>query len=118
VLVVDDVVINLYVVQEMLRFFEIEAQTASSGQEAINKLQSGERFDIIFMDHMMPEMDGVEATQRLRELGFDGVIIALTANAIAGNEEMFLRRGFNDFMSKPMDAVKLGELLAKWTGEK
>jgi CheY-like chemotaxis protein len=63
------------------------------------------------MDHMMPEMDGVETTRKLREQGFTGTIVALTANAMAGNAEMFLQNGFDSFLAKPIDAAELGDVL-------
>jgi CheY-like chemotaxis protein len=96
----------------MLRFFEIEAETSLSGIDAIERLQQGKSYDVIFMDHMMPEMDGIETTLKLREMGYTGKIVALTANAMAGNAEMFLQNGFDDFLSKPLDAAKLGKLLS------
>jgi signal transduction histidine kinase/ActR/RegA family two-component response regulator len=111
VLVVDDVDLNLYVAQEMLRFFEIEAEITESGREVIQKVQNGEAFDIIFIDHLMPEMDGVEVAQRLRQMGYKGTLIALSANAMVGNDEMFLQNGFNHFLAKPIDVLCLGEIL-------
>ncbi|MCL1846119.1 MAG: ATP-binding protein [Defluviitaleaceae bacterium] len=115
ILVVDDVESNLYVAQEMLALFDIEMEAAMSGKQAIKKVQSGKTYDLIFMDHMMPGMDGVEATKILRESGYDGKIIALTANATADIGEMFIKNGFDDFISKPIDTTRLGVILKKWT---
>ena len=100
---------------------------AESGQKAIDIIKSGIKYDIVFMDHMMPEMDGIEATAAIRaweeeqkESGNNGnlrkqiPIIALTANALAGMKEMFLEKGFNDFITKPIDVFKLDETLVHW----
>jgi HPt (histidine-containing phosphotransfer) domain-containing protein len=77
-------------------------------------------YDVVFMDHMMPEMDGIEATAKIRKLGDEGSyykevpIIALTANVIAGAKEMFYKSGFNDFLAKPIDTIELNTVLEKW----
>jgi HPt (histidine-containing phosphotransfer) domain-containing protein len=89
--------------------------------EAI-ELVKRNNYDLIFMDHMMPEMDGIEATTVIRSLEgerFHNVpIIALTANAVVGMREMFIEHGFNDFLSKPVDVSKLDEILDRWITEK
>ncbi|MDR0326276.1 MAG: response regulator [Oscillospiraceae bacterium] len=116
VLVVDDNVFNLKVARGLLGLSKIEAETAQSGKEAIAKVREG-NFDIVFMDHMMPEMDGVEAAAKIRALGGPYgklAIIALTANAIAGAKEMFLQNGFNGFVSKPIDLHELNMVLAEF----
>ena len=107
VLVVDDVDSNIYVTKGMLLPYGLNIETAISGFEAIEKVKNGNVYDIIFMDHMMPKMDGVETTKILREMGYNNPIIALTANAIIGREEMFLRNGFDGFVSKPIDSREL-----------
>jgi len=66
------------------------------------------------MDHMMPQMDGIETTKKLREMGYSGTIVALTANALSGNEEMFMQEGFDGFISKPIDTIRLNEVLNKF----
>jgi len=111
VLVVDDLETNLYVSRGLMAPYGLSIDTALSGFEAIGKIQDGQEYDIIFMDHMMPKMDGVEATRILRELGYDRPIVALTANAVAGQAEMFLNHGFDDFISKPLDLRQLNALL-------
>jgi len=116
VLVVDDNEFNLKTVEALLGLFNIKVKSLRSGQEAINTVQK-EHFDIVFMDHMMPEMDGIEAVHKIRDLGekyLNLVIIALTANAIYGAKEMFLSNGFNDFISKPVDMQELKKLLIQW----
>ncbi|MCL2689991.1 MAG: response regulator [Chitinispirillia bacterium] len=116
ILVVDDNEFNLKVAQGLLGLFKIHAELVDSGKEAIEKVRNDE-YDIVFMDHMMPEMDGVEATRQIRELSEKQKIlpiIALTANAIAGAREMFLANGFNDFISKPIDSQELIRILLNW----
>ncbi|MDR0306312.1 MAG: response regulator [Chitinispirillales bacterium] len=114
VLVVDDVEINLYVAQELLSPYKLSVETALSGFIALDKVQCGNTYDIIFMDHMMPKMDGIETTKKIRETGYKGVIVALTANALAGNDEMFRQNGFDDFISKPIDTKHLNNALNKF----
>jgi signal transduction histidine kinase/DNA-binding NarL/FixJ family response regulator/HPt (histidine-containing phosphotransfer) domain-containing protein len=117
VLVVDDNTINLTVAIGFLATHNIQAGTAISGMEAIRMVQE-KRYDIIFMDHMMPEMDGVEATKRIRSLDGEWYrhvpIIALSANAVQGAREMFLEAGMDDFLSKPIDGNQLNTMLIRW----
>ena len=114
VLVVDDVDINLYVAEGLLLPYGLDIDKALSGFEAIDIVSSGTTYDIIFMDHMMPKMDGIETTRKLREQGYKGAIVALTANALVGNEEMFKENGFDDFLSKPMDTRQLDVILERY----
>ncbi|MCL2099321.1 MAG: ATP-binding protein [Oscillospiraceae bacterium] len=114
ILIVDDVKTNLYIAEKLMEPYRLKTETADSGHEAIEKIKSGKTYDIIFMDHMMPEMDGIETTQRLRKMGYEDLIIALTANALAGNEEVFRKNGFDDFISKPIDVRFLNSLLNKY----
>jgi len=113
VLVVDDVESNLYVARGLMAPYGLSIDIAVSGFEAVDKIKNGGNYDIIFMDHMMPRMDGIEATKLIRSLGYSGPIVALTANALAGQEEMFLRNGFDDFISKPIDIRQLNNSLNK-----
>jgi len=113
ILVVDDNEFNLKVVYGHLNLIDIEAETANSGYKAIELIKQND-YDIVFMDHMMPEMDGIVTVQRIRDLGgkyADITIIALTANAISGAREMFLENGFDDFLSKPIDSSELYEIV-------
>ncbi|MDL2236144.1 response regulator, partial [Christensenellaceae bacterium OttesenSCG-928-L17] len=115
-LLVDDIEINLQVAAYLLEFFEIQVDTAQNGKQAIERVQS-KQYDIIFMDHMMPEMDGVEATKIIRTLDGDIAatpIIALSANAVSSAVEMFFASGFDDFLSKPMDTDELAQCLLRW----
>jgi PAS domain S-box-containing protein len=118
VLVVDDINTNLAVAEGLLLPYGMEVDLCRSGAEAIAMVQRKE-YDIIFMDHWMPEMDGVEAVARIREREeLEGrkatPIIALTANALAGAQDMFKGNGFNGFLAKPIDTVKLNAALEKW----
>jgi CheY-like chemotaxis protein/HPt (histidine-containing phosphotransfer) domain-containing protein/anti-sigma regulatory factor (Ser/Thr protein kinase) len=114
VLVVDDVSVNLYIADGYLNFYRLTIEQAESGFEALDKISAGKEYDIIFMDHMMPNMDGIETTRCLRKMGYEGTIVALTANALVGNDEMFMQNGFDGFMSKPMDIWELDEVLNKF----
>jgi len=116
VLVVDDNEFNIRVAEGLLGLFKINAHTALSGREAIEMVQNND-FDLVFMDHMMPEMDGVEATGIIRKLGgkYKNLpIIALTANAVQGAKEMFLSNGFDGFISKPIDIQEMYKILKEW----
>ena len=118
-LVVDDIITNLKVAEGLLQSYKINVDLCKSGKAAIEEVKKT-RYDIIFMDHMMPEMDGVEATSHIRKLGacdpyFAAVpIIALTANAVSGTRELFINNGFNDFLSKPIDVLRLRDIIEKW----
>lgn len=105
-LVVDDEPMNLVVATGILREYRMTVDTAEGGKDALKKYDERD-YDVIFMDHMMPEMDGVEAMKKLREVarekGRKSVIVALTANALSGAREMFMREGFDGFIAKPID---------------
>lgn len=118
VLVVDDNGINLKVSAGLLLNHDITADLALSGEEAI-RMVSSNYYDIVFMDYMMPDMDGIETTKRIRELGDDIYyknlpIIALSANAIDGVRERFLENGMNGYLPKPVEASDLEKTLAKY----
>jgi len=123
VLVVDDVQTNLDVATGMMRKYKMQVDCVTSGQDAIDRIKCGEPvYNAIFMDHMMPEMDGIEATERIRAIGTPYAksitIISLTANAISGNEQMFLDSGFQAFLSKPINILKLDAILKQWVRDK
>ena len=117
VLIVDDNAMNRKVANAMLRKYQFKLAEADSGKAAIERVKLV-KYDLILMDHMMPEMDGVEATKIIREEcgenGQNAIIIALTANALQGAREMYLANGFDDFLSKPFDREQLSELLERW----
>lgn len=120
VLVVDDNLINLKVAEGHLKTYQMQVDTATSGFEAIEKIKNQE-YDIVFMDHLMPNMDGIETHQEIRLIKKDYIekipVIALTANASSEIKDLFIREGFQDFMSKPIQPNVLREVLLKWLHE-
>lgn len=124
VLVVDDNSTNLDVAKGFLGLYKLQIDCAVSGKQAVDAIRDEKvRYDAVFMDHMMPEMDGIEATRIIREdigtaYAKSVPIIALTANAIVGNEEIFLRKGFQAFISKPIDPARLDTVLRQWVRDK
>ena len=146
ILLVDDIATNLKVAEGLLASYEAKIDCCQSGMRAIEMFKEG-KYDLVFMDQMMPEMDGIEATAAIREwedsnnhnnkcVEFSKAIIeddsktpkqsersqrvpivALTANAISGMKEMFLEKGFNDYLTKPIDINKLDEILEHWIPE-
>ncbi|MDR0453306.1 MAG: response regulator [Deferribacteraceae bacterium] len=116
-LVVDDIATNLKVAEGLLAPYNAAVDTCQSGMKAIEMVRS-RHYDLVFMDHMMPGMDGIETTAAIRALNGkrfkDMPIISLTANAVTGMREMFISKGFNDFLPKPIDLYKLDEILIKW----
>jgi signal transduction histidine kinase/CheY-like chemotaxis protein len=117
ILVVDDNRTNLVVVKGLLSPYRMNITLCSSGRDAVALAQQN-HYDIIFMDHMMPGMDGVESTAAIRALEGDWFrdipIVALTANAVAGMREEYLSKGFSDFVSKPIEIPKLEEVMDRW----
>ncbi|MDR2103533.1 MAG: response regulator [Treponema sp.] len=117
ILIVDDIMTNLKVAQGLLMPYQMQVDITESGAGALELIKE-HFYDIIFMDHMMPVMDGIEVTGIIRKMEgeyFRQVpIIALTANAIAGMRETFLQCGFNDYLAKPVEISKLNELMEKW----
>lgn len=117
ILVVDDNEINLNVAKGLFGLLGISIATASSGLKAIEMVKQRD-FDMVFMDHMMPVLDGIQTTKKIRELGSkfaNLTIIALTANAINGAKQMFLDQGLDDFISKPIDNSELKKIIIKWS---
>ena len=115
VLVVDDNGMNLKVASKLLGIFGIQADLCSSGRECLEKLRE-QHYDIIFLDHMMPEMNGFETLDAIHERNLipdTTSVIALTANAIAGVREMYLSKGFDDYLSKPIESRELCRILEK-----
>ncbi|MCL2075899.1 MAG: ATP-binding protein [Betaproteobacteria bacterium] len=121
VLIVDDFESNLLVAAGLIRPYQARVTTCVNGREAVELVQKHD-FDLVLMDHMMPEMDGMEATAAIRALGgrFTKLpIVALTANVVSGMKEMFLENGFDDFLGKPLEVPLLDAALKKWIpGEK
>jgi CheY-like chemotaxis protein len=124
VLVVDDVPINFDVAKGMMKPYGIQVDYADSGQKAINIIRDAKvKYNTVFMDHMMPELDGIQTTKIIREeIGTEYAktipIIALTANAIVGNEEMFLNNGFQAYLPKPIELLRLDTIINQWVRDK
>lgn len=114
VLVVDDNKVNLKVASSLLKRYNMQSTVAESGQQAIKLLSDNSDYDIILMDYMMPEMDGIEATKQIKENGINIPVIALTANTIEGAKEMYLKAGMVGYLPKPIDIHELDEILSKW----
>jgi CheY-like chemotaxis protein/HPt (histidine-containing phosphotransfer) domain-containing protein len=119
ILIVDDVRTNLMVAEGLMLPYKMQIDSCTSGFAAIDMVMES-NYDLVFMDQMMPEMDGMETVKRIRGLGDDESyfanlpIVALTADAVFGTREKFLSSGFEDFLSKPIDMVKLNSILEKW----
>ena len=115
ILVVDDTPMNLTVIQGLLKRTRIQIDTAVMGKEALTMV-ANQRYDVIFIDHMMPEMDGIETLHELKKLPGTGDIpcIALTANTVSGAREMYLDAGFSDYLAKPVDGRRLEKLLLEY----
>ena len=115
ILVVDDTETNLAVIKSLLKKTQMHIDTVSSGQEAIEHFKDN-KYDIAFIDHMMPEMDGIEtlAVMKTMDGGWDTIFIALTANAVSGARERYLKEGFDDYISKPVDGIKLEKIIKNY----
>jgi len=114
VLVVDDIETNLFVAKGLLGLYNLQIETCNNAIDVLDKIKCGEDYDIIFMDHMMPELNGMEAAKILRELGYTRPLVALTANAFVGQAEEFIANGFDAFLAKPIITATLHEILMKY----
>ncbi len=114
-LIVDDNMLNIKVAKRLIEKYKFQIDSVTSGKECIDKIKDDEKFDVIFMDHMMPEMDGIETLHVLKRLEGYTIppVVALTANAIAGMKEMYLNEGFNDYLSKPINVNELDRVINK-----
>ena len=123
VLIVDDVATNMDVLRGLLKPYKMQTTCVTNARDAIDIMKTEEnRYNAIFMDHMMPDIDGIEATKLIRQIGTEYArnipIIAFTANAIVGNELMFKDAGFQDFLSKPIDIKWLDMIINRWIKDK
>jgi CheY-like chemotaxis protein len=119
ILVVDDVLSNLLIAKGLMEPYGVNIYLVKTGQKAVNLVREEKiRFNAVFMDHLMPEMDGIEAVRLIREIDSEYAktvpIIALTANVSRENASMFLNHGFQDFLPKPIDIFELEKILLKW----
>ena len=115
VLLVDDYEMNLKVGRNLLNIYGIKPDLVNSGKDAIEAIKK-KKYDIVFLDHMMPQMDGIETLKHLKKndlIGEGTVMIALTANAVVGARETYLEAGFDDYLSKPIEIEALGDMLLK-----
>ena len=120
ILVVDDYEMNLMVAKNLMKVYDFVPDVVQSGREAITRAEEKE-YDVIFMDHMMPDLDGLQTLDILKEQGYLGSrtkVIALTANAIAGAKEYYISKGFDDYLTKPIDAEALEDMLLKYMPKK
>ena len=120
VLVVDDNAMNRSVFRNLVKQTKVQVTDVDSGMAALREVEQN-HYDLIFLDHMMPEMDGVETFRRMKEMDNnqckDTPIIMLTANAVVGAKEEYLREGFHDFLSKPIEPPKLEQMIRKYLPE-
>ena len=120
ILVVDDVEMNLKVVKGLLKETQIQIDTAASGRQCLERVKTT-RYDVIFLDHMMPEMDGIETLQNMKllkdNLNREVPVIMLTANAIVGAKEEYIQAGFTDYLTKPIQETELLAMLVKYLPE-
>ena len=115
VLVADDVDLNLMVAEGMLIPYEMQIDLCESGEQSPEMILNGD-YDLVFLDHFMPDLDGIKIARRVRsQSGFAALpLVAPTANTGSGVRDMYLQSGFNDFLSKPIDPAALGNILEKW----
>lgn len=115
ILVVDDNKLNLKVLERLLEPYHFKITSVPSGKEVIYRIKKGEEYDLIFMDHMMPGFNGIEVVQILKKLEYYDIppIVAVTANAVTGMREMYLKEGFDDYLAKPINIEELDKLINK-----
>jgi len=118
VLIVDDLESNRNSAKSTLMSYGLNIETASSGYEALEKIRSGAVYDIVLMDYMMPKMNGLETTEKIRDLGYTRPIVALTANVIKGREELFIASGCDEYIYKPINTRELDSLLNRMIRDK
>lgn len=115
ILIVDDNKLNLKVASRLLEPYQVTIETVESGQNCLDLIQKGNTYDLILLDQMMPEMDGIETLNQLKtNKEFNIPVIALTADAIVGKKEEYLNAGFDDYLSKPIDSTELHKILKKY----
>ena len=116
VMIVDDNKLNLKVAERILKAYKFNVELVTNGKDCVYKIKEGRKYDMIFLDHMMPEMDGIEVVHILKKLEDYEIppIVALTANAITGMKEMYLREGFDEYLSKPINMSDLNRLIEKY----
>ena len=116
VMIVDDNALNLKVTERLLRTYNFDVDSVSNGKDCIYKIKEGRKYDMIFLDHMMPDMDGMDVIHILKKLEDYDIppVVALTANAISGMKENYLKEGFDEYLSKPININELNKLISKY----
>ena len=120
ILIVDDNELNIKVAKRILSKYKFTIETVTNGKDCVYKIKEGQQYDMIFLDHMMPEMDGIEVVHILRKLEDYNIppIIALTANAITGARDMYLKEGFDEYLSKPINLAELNQIIKRYFGQR
>ena len=119
ILLIDDNKLNLKVTSKLLEPYEVNVTMFESGQECIDTIKEGNKYDLILMDQMMPGMNGLQTLNELKKIiGFNTPVIALTADAIVGQKELYIKNGFSGYLTKPIDKVELSNLLKELLIEK
>ena len=114
-LVVDDNALNLKVATRLLKEFKLEPETIDSGFKCLENIEQGLKYDLILLDDMMPKMSGVETFEKLKQISnFNIPVVILTANAVAGEKERYMEKGFDDYLAKPIDKKELKRVLKKF----
>ena len=115
-MIVDDNKLNLKVAERILKAYNFNIDAVSNGNDCIYKIKDGKKYDMIFLDHMMPGIDGIEVVHILKKLEDYSIppIVALTANAITGMREMYLEEGFDEYLSKPINISELNRIIKKY----
>lgn len=121
ILIVDDSIVTLKIEEDLMKTYGMDVTTANSGKECLTLIKTN-RYDIIFMDHMMPDMDGIETTKKIRKMNDeyfkDVIIIALSASITPNMCSVYIKNGFNDFLEKPIDTLKLNNFLRTYLPRK
>ena len=120
IMIVDDNKLNLKVAERILKAYNFNIETVSNGKDCVYRVKEGRKYDMIFLDHMMPEMDGIQVVHILKKLEDYDIppIVALTANAITGMREMYFQEGFDEYLSKPINIPELNKLINKYFNKK
>lgn len=120
IMIVDDNKLNLKVAERILKAYNFNIETVSNGKDCVYRVKEGRKYDMIFLDHMMPEMDGIQVVHILKKLEDYDIppIVALTANAITGMREMYFQEGFDEYLSKPINISELNKLINKYFNKK
>jgi len=108
--------LNLKVTERLLKSYNVNIEIAENGQACIDKIKAGEVYDLILLDHMMPELDGIETIRILKKLNSSKLppIVAMTANVVTELKESYFKEGFSDYISKPIDIKELNKLMVKY----